>query len=211
MKLVLKTLLVLALFALPWVGYCAPPPPAKSNLDASVRAALALAQAGQRRPAPAPVPKPQPKEIPNCGCDGLDCRCEAGKCVCKSGDRCTIDCDCKRKKDLSLSAAIDRAVAENRPLLIWIRQVCVPCQKAMPDCLHVHVTEYQGERDLVQDCSVIVGRPDGRGGLTRVATIPGCPDDLKQQVQAALAPPRPVFFAPPPPMFFGGFRCGGGG
>lgn len=169
--------------------------------DARAAAALALADTKHKRPKPKPCP---------CGCScGTACACTfPGQC----GDPiCT--CGSKPKKPLSFAAGYARAIKENKPLLIWVAQVCPPCEKKMPGYIHVHVKEYQGVSDLVTEPSVVVGQPNGQGGLNRVATIYGCPDDLAAQVQAALSPPRQVFLLPPPPpmpMFGGGFGGGGG-
>jgi len=164
----------------------------------------------------APIPV-TPAPIPNCGCNGPDCRCQSGKCDCDlDNGRCSIDCNCTQvshKKPLTLNTAVDLALIENKPLCVWVAEVCVPCEKKLTNCLHVHVKEYERMNGIVvKDPCVIVAKPNN-GAVFISGTVPGCPDDLPVQVQRILNPPafipQPQYFAPPP-MFFG-FSGGRGG
>lgn len=205
MKFVLKSVLALAIMGAFWSMLLAAPPPAvrqatspapRVNIDASVRAAIALANA--RQSVAKPSAKPAPKAACPCGCSCTDCLCATGQ---PCGDP---GCICAAKKGLSLSAALEKAVAYDRPLLIWVREVCPPCEAQMSEYIHVHVEQYQGANDLVDYPAVIVGKPDGQGGITRVATFSGIPS--KEQVSEALNPRPRMIYLPPPPMMmsFGG-------
>lgn len=232
MKFVLQSLVGLTFLALPWLGYSAPPPAAapKPNVDAQVRAALAIAQASHRRPTkkscgcgdvcPCTPGKrgdycscqnrcfcsefTTPTTVPNCGCDGPDCRCAPGKCDCTPNSKCSIDCDCKRKKDLSLNAAIDRAIRENKPIVVWVKLSCPPCQAALPDCVHVRVDEDEGGEWATQSPGAVIAKLV-RGELIVVGTVYGCPTDFAQRVRAILNPPRITYYvAPPMPVYYSG-------
>lgn len=211
--------------------------------NVSARVALALAQAAPRPPQailPAGCPcgcscrncvcvLPGACGDPACDCGGRqgakkppacqcfdDCDCQLGQrgedCACGGG------CPCARlsgRKALTLAEAIDKAVRQDKPLLVWVREVCPPCEHAMPDYIHVHVSRYEGTNDVVTKCGVIVGKPDGQGSIDRLATLPGFP--TAEQVAAVLAPKATptMYYRPAPVMmmpmmgFGGGCRAGG--
>lgn len=209
MKMFAKIILALSALALPWAaftaepraGRAAEPPKAKLTVPDNVRVALALAVAAEP-----PRVRPARRGCP-CGCS-----C-GGACQCASPGQCgEPDCTCgaaKRPARSSFSAAYHRAIAEGRPLLIWVAEVCPPCEVKMSGYVHAHVQQYDGYSGLVTEPCVVVGRPDGMGGLVRVGTLPGIP--TPEQVRAILAP-RLVPIAQPSyrPAFRPVF-CGRGG
>lgn len=187
----------------------------------------------------APRPATEKPAVCPCGCGQAGCTCVAGECLvadkekkprpprrthCPCGCSCGAGCACSGAGDCGepgctcaaaaqtkkFNAAKARAIRENKPLLIWVAEVCPPCEAKMPGYVHARVKEYFG---ITEPC-VIVGKPDGQGGLDRVVTIPGIP--TPEEVAAALNPP-PMMAAPPSPppmmmrplMMMGGF--GGGG
>lgn len=207
-----------------------------SALDARARAALALAQ--RKRPAKkAGCPcgcscgaacqctSPGQCGDPACTCGtkakkqtACPCGCGCTTCACTypaecGNPSCTCGSKLAAKHALTLEEAADKAIRQNKPLLVWVAEVCPPCEKKMPGYIHVHVAGYSGYQTTIAEPSVLVAKPDGQGGLNIVKVLPGIPD--VRDVQTALAPPRQVFLPPPPPpmpMFFGGFGgCGGGG
>jgi len=182
------------------------------------------------KPPQCAVSPPKPKQcalLSGCAC-GATCTCTAGEC----GDPNCASLKAKAKLSL-LDIAMDQAVRENKPLLIWVGVVCLPCEKSMPDYVHCHVERYVGQNDEVTGPAVIVGRPDGQGGLIRVATLDGIPSAsqvasvLSSGVQSTPQAQPAAYYQPSllplvsPPLdnrFFpdrGGFRLfgrmGGGG
>jgi hypothetical protein len=190
-----------------------------ADQDVDARAALALAAA---RPAQAPKPPQAPTLKGGCPC-GNGCPC-GGACGCADG-QCSGDCwpGCETvvSTRLTYSAARHKAVAEDRPVCVWVGGfVCPPCIKETPGALHVFVDELGGD----DSPRCVVGRPDGRGDLDRVAVLTGAmtPGRLTAALlskPAASARPAPgvgPFPAGPngfaaPPAFFGQGGCGPGG
>ncbi len=111
-------------------------------------------------------------------------------CKCGANCECGIDCRCNELSTDAgrLSAAAKRAVADGKPLLIWVGQTCA-CDREMSDFVHVHLGEYDGIRGKETSQEVIVGKPDGKGGFTVAARIAGCPNDVPTLARQSLAPP----------------------
>lgn len=142
-----------------------------AEVDARVRAALALAA----------VRPPQTKKL-DCAC-GASCTCTAGECG-------SPNCPSLRAKKEEAPGPIEwavylvqynKAVSQNKPFLIWVGEVCRPCEAKWTEFVHAHLTDYDGELGP----KVIVGKPDGLGGLSLVARLDGIP--TKAQVDAALS------------------------
>ncbi len=84
-----------------------------------------------------------------------------------------------------------RAIAERRPLLVWVGLDRPDLERARPDCLHYHCDAFPG---AAAPC-VVLGRPEG-GDLWREADLPAAAaDTLRPQVVPAPVPswgPRSV-------------------
>ena len=91
-----------------------------------------------------------------------------------------------------------RAVAEDRPLLVWVGVTRLDLERARPDCLHLRRAAFPG---AAAPC-VVVGRPAG-GELWRAADLPAA-GLTTTTLAGALAPPPAAVAAPAP-------RCGPGG
>lgn len=131
--------------------------------------------------------------------------------------------------------AYERAVGQNRPLIIWVGETCPSCEASWPEYVHARLSEYDGppyETTPYRGPGVILAKPDGLGGMDRLGTLSGVPS--RDQVKALLYPaPAPAiqdsfgdyhlgtraagvaapFFLPMPMMGggCGGGGCGGGG
>lgn len=75
-----------------------------------------------------------------------------------------------------------RAIAENRPLLVWVGFRRADLELARPDCLHYHCAAFAG---AAPPC-VVVGRPGG-GELWRDADLPAANADA---LRPLVSPPR---------------------
>lgn len=162
----------------------------------------------------AAVPTGQHCTCPSCGCSR--CLCVAdGKCICPC---CGVQNQPAAPAPSTFKLLFDRAMTEDRPLVMWIAEVCPPCEAKMRGYVHAHLEDYEGDATP----RVIVGRPNDKGGMDRLATFPGIPDT--EQIKAAArgtptpapAPAQPVpvsFFRPAPMPMFGGGMPGmfGGG
>ena len=189
---------------------------AQSPTNPRVRAALALASI--QKPTQAKATTPHYACVPGCDCPcGENCTCTAGECGCACG------VSVKRSPGVVEWAIYrvqyEKAIKENKPLLIWVGETCPLCENNWPEFIHARLSEYT---DGSKGPCVIVGKPDGMGGLNRVATINGIP--TLPEVNAAVAThtataqvvQRFVPMPPPMPMMmpmmggFGGGRGGGG-
>ncbi len=177
-------------------AYGAPP-------SVRARVALALAAAQPTQPVKAEC---------GCGCGCVNCTCAfPGEC---GSPFCT--CGGMSLRQAALDMAFERAIQENKPVLVWVAMVCPPCEKVMPDYIHVHVTSF---RKFTESC-VLVGQPDGNGGIKHVVTFLGCPTAAEVSNVLAAKTSSVVSYIPPPiqqmayspmrsmPMMMGG---GGGG
>jgi hypothetical protein len=207
---------------------------------------LAAAPAADQAPHPPQAPAPPayasakgkgPYEGPcvcanGCGCNNA---CGCGTTAGCSGD-CWPGCETLTKAGgLTYSDAYRRAVREGRPLVCWVGFACPSCERECADAVHVHVDSFRGD----DSPCVVVARPDGRGGMDRVASLTGAMGPgrlagaLLSRPTAGVAASggfAPAFgqggcangscgavggFYGPPPMagggFFGGGFGGGGG
>lgn len=174
------------------------------------------------------------KKTCDCGGDPLLCTCGPA-CGCAN---CPLH-NPKVKSPGPLEWAIyqaehNRAVAQNKPLIIWVGETSPICEQRWSQYLHARLSEYDGQGWSTNGPEVIVARPDGFGGMTLAGRLDGIP--LLSQVQAALSGQRkevqaqpnffpastvpimpqyqPMSFMPAMPMmggFGGGFGGGGGG
>jgi hypothetical protein len=169
-----------------------------------------------------------PYDVP-CPC-GNGCGCN-GTCGCGTTAGCSGDCwpGCETpaaRGGARGKAAWQRAVDGNLPYVVWVGGfACPACERECADAVHVHVDSYRGD----DTPRVEVGKPDGAGGLDRVASLTGAmgPGRLRGALEGngTAAPgflptgspawhaPRAAFYAPPPTPFFGGVFGGvfGGG
>jgi len=183
---------------------CCPDGYGAQPTDARTRAALALAHLN-----------PVKKEQADCGCGGvLPCSC---------GPNCTCGFVDKKQPGLIERSVYlvhyNRAVAANKPLLVWIGEACPPCESAWTEFEHAHLSEYPAQSGTVTGPCVMVTRPNGLGGMTIAGYLQGIPS--KAQVDALAAIPRQTIqfvpqqfnFVPAPmsmmPMMgnFGGGGC----
>lgn len=74
-------------------------------------------------------------------------------------------------RKLTYDEAYAQAIASGKPLVCWVGNgdvVCPACVKTMQDeAIHCLVPSLPG----IPAKAIVVGMPDGRGGLTRTATI----------------------------------------
>ena len=223
----MKRLLVLSLIAA--AVPCCPDGYGLAGDNATARARVALALAAvQAKPA-----------------KNLDCPCGA-TCTCTAGECGSPNCPSLRAKKtaeapgpiewLAYKLAYSTAVREHKPLLIWVGETCPACEAEWGEYVHARLSEYDGDTTIYRGPGVIIGRPDGMGGMDKIGTLSGIP--TKDAVKTLLAPvPKnpyddnphwpyrsvPQAFLPmmPPPMpmmpmggfggFGGGFGGGGGG
>lgn len=154
-------------------------------------------------------------EVCPCGCGCRDCQCVDGDC---GGPNC--GCPDSKRVMARFYQKCRQAIDENKPLLVWVRVTCVPCEFKMPNYIHAHVIAYEGYSGVETDNCVLVFKPDGLGGMNKVGKLPGIP--TPEEVQEALTPKPQMAYTPPPmmmapPMMMGGFGggfgggCGGGG
>lgn len=89
--------------------------------------------------------------------------------------------------------ALKRAQEEDKPFLVWVGGVCLPCIKSMPWAIHLALDSF--ERDPSQ--RVVLGVRDARGVIRRVKTwanhFPS-----KEEVEEALQGPPQAKRSPPP-------------
>lgn len=125
----------------------------------------------------------------------------------------------KDRETTQYQKAYERALRENKPFLIWVGQVCLPCEQKWSDCIHARVKEYDGPRGTEPGPCVIIGIPDG-DGFRRAGTLQGCPTradlDRLLNLPKQIAPPviqQALSFKPMIPIggFGGGMMMGGGG
>lgn len=181
----LALLLVVAATLYPGNGY------GDERTDQRVRLALALSAAKQQ-----PI-----KAVSSgvCTC-GTNCTCINGECG---------DPNCPSLRRSTYENKYLQAVRENKPILVWVSNSCLPCEKAWSDWVHVRVASYTGRQGKITGPCVIVGKPDGRGEIDLLGTLDGCPS--RATVESILNPPPQIYQQPVfQPMFMmGGF--GGGG
>lgn len=79
-----------------------------------------------------------------------DCVAKYDSCLC-------YDCDC----GLTYDQAYDAAIAAHKPLIVYVRQPARP----VPGCVVCRRDRYPGQ----PVAGVVIGLPDGRGGLDEVA------------------------------------------
>lgn len=118
--------------------------------------------------------------------------CQCGpNCTCVSGECGDPNCPTAKTAHTAgqapgpLEEALYRiqyqkAISQNKPLLIWVGETCPSCEAAWTEVIHARLSEYDGPSGKIEKgpC-VIVGKPDGFGGLTRVATLRGIPSKLE--------------------------------
>jgi hypothetical protein len=76
-----------------------------------------------------------------------------------------------------------RAVAENRPLIVWVGLYRPDLERARPDALHYHSDRFPGATPP----RVVVGRPAG-GELWRAADLPAAAVDALRPAAAVCGP-----------------------
>jgi hypothetical protein len=70
-----------------------------------------------------------------------------------------------------------RAIAENRPLIVWVNMTRPDVEAVRSDALHLHCTTFPG---ATAPC-VVVGRPNG-GELWRIVDLPAAQADRLKPV-----------------------------
>jgi hypothetical protein len=70
-----------------------------------------------------------------------------------------------------------KAIAENRPLIVWVGVVRPDIEVTRPDALHLRCDQFPG---AVSPC-VVVGRPD-KGELWRIVDLPAAQADRLKPV-----------------------------
>jgi hypothetical protein len=142
---------------------------AEPDRSAEARAALALAAA---TPAYASAKGKGPYDGPcvcgnGCGCNST---CGCGTTAGCSGD-CWPGCETPAARGAARGkAAWRRAVDGNLPYVVWVGGfACPACERECADAVHVHVDSYRGD----DTPRVEVGKPDGAGGMDRVASLTG--------------------------------------
>lgn len=103
--------------------------------------------------------------------------------------------------------ATEQCLAENRAMVVWVGYNCIPCERDLIACVHVHMQEFPS---ATAPC-VIIAVPKN-GEMIRIA-------DLKVPVDTAYI--KNLIWPPPPTMiFYPPFNgvagcptgnCGGGG
>jgi len=173
----MKTLLFSVLLLYP-LAFCCPKACGAKPADARTRAALALAHLN-----------PVKKEQADCGCGGvLPCSC---------GPNC--QCGFVGKKDprpiewLVYEVQYNKALTQNKPLLVWVAETCPPCESKWTEFIHAHLSDYTPQGGLsYHGPGVVVARPNGDGmGMTVTAKIDGIP--TQASVDAAANISRQVF------------------
>ena len=208
--LIVAVLVVIAF--LPFPGRAAPAGP-----EARARAALALAKSQLE------ATTPNGRAGRFCACTSPeDCICTKGKCDCGY-------CGNRAVAGLNYEQGYAKAVAENKPLLVWVGHYTVPGYTSHWAAAAGWV---QCVKDRLADCpggGLCAARPDGQGGLERLGCVPDKDRPVQEAevllmlqrpsvIHAASAPPvtfraAPQFFAPAPAAFGGfggGMRFGGG-
>lgn len=198
-----------------------------------------------------------------CYCPTPNCKCVDGKCTCGTATKrppilgsckCGVNCPCHAGEcgDLGCPTAhgpkegigdvlayrigYNRAISQNKPLLVWVGETCPACEAQWTQFVHCRVSKWDSR---ITDSPIAeydgpgvkILKPDGLGGLTTAGTLDGIPTQLavtsllqeKQQAvtQQAVQQPQLVFrpmpmMPPPMPMmpmggFGGGMMMGGGG
>lgn len=164
-----------------------------------------------------------------CDCGGNASICTCGpNCDCPG---CAINANVYKKAPEPIEWALyrvqyEKAVAQNKPLIIWVGETCPACENRWTNYLHARLTEFGGWSGvpLEQGPKVIVAKPDGLGGMNVVGRLEGIPgataiSDLlshqRQAVQSPITCVSPMMCMPvcDPMMggFSGGMMMGGGG
>ena len=207
------------------------------------RLALALAGAGPQSPA-VQVQKTASPLV--CAC-GAGCTCAAGDCGdancpstkakkasagCPCGASCTCtagecgarDCPSPSKTGPGpwewavYQVQYNRAVRQNKPMLIWLGETCPACEEQWTEFVHTRLSEFDSpSRGTEKGPACVVCKPDGLGGMNRLATLNGIPtraevDALVAEGPVSSTPAVQTFRVIPMmrPMMMGGFGGGGG-
>jgi hypothetical protein len=169
-------------------------------------------------------------------CDScVACSCQSGECgdatcptfrssrALRCGD---IGCPPRIPGDwLMYKIGYEKAISSNLPLLVWVGETCISCEKQWTEYVHCNISVFDSGVVDAQVTTylgpgVMVLKPDGLGGMTIVGKLSGIP--TKEQVDSALNPLPAVIqktAQPRMPMpMMGGFGggmmmggCGGGG
>lgn len=81
-----------------------------------------------------------------------------------------------------------QAIAENKTLIVWVGDVCLPDESKLPNCLHYHTPEFNGSKAT----GVLVSVPwDGK--LWYVSPLAGLPtvNSIKMKIAETMSA-RPV-------------------
>lgn len=122
----------------------------------------------------------------SCPC-GASCNCLTGECG-------SPDCPSLAKTSVKSPSAIEwarylvkynLAISQKKPLIIWVGETCPPCEAKWTDFVHAHLSEYDGAKGVEAGPEVIIGKPDGLGGITVAGRIDGIP--TKPAIDALLA------------------------
>ena len=152
--------------------------------DGAVRADASPPQC----PDPPQRPRVRPGFVPPAGA----CVC-AGGCACLVGECGAAGCPAAgqvQRRALPFAAARLAAIEENKPLLIWVGQSRPVIEALWPQYVHTE----EGTYPRAYNPGVVVGKPDGLGGLDRAGDLPGLPS--RQQVQSVVdgyTPPAPLW------------------
>lgn len=183
MKLFSSVLLV----ALAATLICVPQLYADSATQARVKAALAIAKT---------------KAKAGCGCD--PCTCVAGECGspnCLSLTRVTRSKYPTLKEnpgpieDAAYLIQYNKAIQQNKPLLIWVGETCPSYEQQWTEFVHARLSEYDGKQGAEFGPEVIVGKPDGLGGMDLLSRLNGIP--TKNAVDAVVALAKPAEYTNP--------------
>lgn len=101
--------------------------------------------------------------------------------------------------------AYNKALNENKPLLIWVNLVCPKCEKEMSWAVHAHLNELGSD----PSSRVLLGMRDKKGVLVSVKIFFHIPT-VKEVTDAVLAfnkaeyqsPPQTRQYYSPPPQYY---------
>lgn len=129
-----------------------------------------------------------------CSC-GSTCTCQGGECgdpACPTLDPFSIRNSRGRKSSPGpIEWAIyemqyNKAIKENKPLLIWVGETCPACENSWTQYIHARLSEYDGTKGTEKGPEVMVCKPDGLGGMNVLAHLDGIPS--KSAVEAIMSP-----------------------
>ena len=149
-------------------------------------------------------------------CDCKDCDCDPCLCGLRTFN-CPSDCECKYcklKKRATYGECYNKSIKTGKPLVVWVRMACLPCERKTPDYVHYHCDSFGGSTKP----RVIVATPQGedlvvRGTLTGAMSadriqglVPvkrSAPIRYQRGSYVVLRSFTPIYYERTAPAFFG--------